>query len=414
MRLLNLELKRVLKTRVTVVLLLLSFGLAFLMAYLPATFPYIKYTDDAGNQVELKGPAAIRYQKELQAETAGDVTPEKIQEALRQYQACLTKYGAETIYDLPEGVYVKEILPYEPLLHGLREAYADPNSGFAPSLLEIDPEEVDQFYEKCVERNGTLMKQEQKDHEAAQKKAAAMYAAVKKPFQFFPGYGSDPMDYEIFLAFLILLFSVVIAAPVFTSDYQTGADDILRCTKYGNAKFALTKVVSALLICGVTYALCGCIYLLVSNSLFGRECTETSMQMIFSAMNLPDMSIGQLQWFIALAEFLCILAAVSLTLFLSSKFKNMVVSLSVSLLFGILPIIVYMALPTGIANWIYPVLPAGGASLQTAILYALIDFEFWNIGDFAVWLPHVMLGAYIIEIPLFILLTVRSYAVHET
>ncbi len=309
---------------------------------------------------------------------------------------------------------MEEILPYEPLLHGLREAYADPNSGFAPSLLEIDPEEVDQFYEKCVERNGTLMKQEQKDHEAAQKKAAAMYAAVKKPFQFFPGYGSDPMDYEIFLAFLILLFSVVIAAPVFTSDYQTGADDILRCTKYGNAKFALTKVVSALLICGVTYALCGCIYLLVSNSLFGRECTKTSMQMIFSAMNLPDMSIGQLQWFIALAEFLCILAAVSLTLFLSSKFKNMVVSLSVSLLFGILPIIVYMALPTGIANWIYPVLPAGGASLQTAILYAVIDFEFWNIGDFAVWLPHVMLGAYIIEIPLFILLTVRSYAGHET
>ena len=37
MRLLKLECKRVLKTRVTVVLLLLSFGLAFLMAYLPAT-----------------------------------------------------------------------------------------------------------------------------------------------------------------------------------------------------------------------------------------------------------------------------------------------------------------------------------------------------------------------------------------
>ncbi|MDE6951441.1 MAG: ABC transporter permease [Lachnospiraceae bacterium] len=414
MRLLKLELKRVLKTRMTVVLLLLSFGFSFLLAWLPTTFSRIKYTDEEGYEVELKGLESIRYEKEVQRDTAGDVTPEKVRRAFEQYQACLTKYKAETTYDLPEGVYVREILPYSPLLHGVREAYADPHTGIAPSLMEIDPEELDHFYEKCTERNLSLMKQEQKDHEAAQNAGAAMYEKVEKPFRFFPGYGSDPMDYEILLTMLILLFGTVMIAPVFTSDYQTGADDILRCTRYGKTKLAVTKTASALLICGATYFGCICIYLLVSNSLFGWECTETSMQMIYSAMNLPDMSIGELQRFVALGGLLSIIAASALTLFVSSAFKNVAASVSVSLLFCILPVVIYMALPAEIANWIYPVLPAaGGAGLQASILYAAIDFDFWNIGNFALWLPYVMLWACALEIPLFIVLTIRSYLGHN-
>lgn len=409
MRLLKLELKRVLKTRVTFILLLFSLFLSFLMAYLPVTFSYSKYTDDAGNQVSLKGLASIRYEKALQADIAGPVTPEKVRQALENYQACLTKYGVENTYDLPEGVYRKEIFPYAPLLHGVREIFADPDTGISPSLMEIDPAKIDDFYSQCEKRNLSLMKQEQKEHPAAWDAAQAMYQKVEKPFLFFPGYNSDPMDYEIILAFLILLFCCVIAAPVFTSDYQTGADDILRCTKYGKVKFAATKVLSALILCGTAFSLCIFIYIVVSDCLFGWECTETSMQMIYSIVNLPDMNIGQLQRFAAVSFLLCIMAAVSFTLFLSSKFKNMVASLSVSLLFCILPVIVYITFPEEIGNLIYPLIPASGVGLQASILYAAIDFNFWNIGSLSVWLPYVMLGAYIVEIPLFLFLTVYSY-----
>ena len=413
MRLLKLEIKRILKTRATLVLLLLALLLSFLMAYLPTTFLYSRYTDADGNIVELKGLASIKYEKNLQKDITGAVTPKKVRQAVEAYQACLNKYGVEATYDLPDGVYEAEILPYAPLLHGVREIFADPNTGIAPSLMEVDPAEIDNFYDKCLERNTSLMKQEQKKYPAAQNVAQNLYKEVEKPFLLFPGYNSDPMDYQIILAFLILLFCTVIAAPVFTSDYQTGADDILRCTKYGKTKFAITKIISALLICGITFSLCAFIYIMVSNSLFGWECTKTSMQMIYSVVNLPNMNIGQLQCFIALAGLLCIMATTSFTLFLSSQFKNVAGSLSMALLFCILPIIVYMALPAEIGNWIYSILPAGGVGLQTSILYAAIDFDFWNIGKLAIWLPHVMLGAYVIEIPLFAFLTVYSYCKHS-
>lgn len=139
MRLLKLEMKRVLKTRLTMILLVLALFLSFVMAYLPVTFSYSSYMDESGNIVELTGLASMKHIKDLQSEITGTVTQEKVRKAVEDYQDCLAKYGVENSYDLPDGVYDTEILPYAPLLRGVREAFADPNTGMAPSLLEIDP-----------------------------------------------------------------------------------------------------------------------------------------------------------------------------------------------------------------------------------------------------------------------------------
>ncbi len=416
MRLLKVELKRILKTRLTLILLSAAMLLTFLMAWLPITFPSssFSYTDAQGNRVEVNGLQGIAHKKKVQAAITGTVTPEKVRQALEDYQACLTKYGIESSYDLPDDVYENEILPYAPLVHGIREAFANPNTGVAPGILEIDPKKVDNYYDVCRERIVSLMRQEQKNHPAAQETAVDLYSQVKTPYVFYPGYSTEAMEYQNFLAYLVLLLCTVIAAPVFTSDYQTGADDIYRCTKYGNAKFGCIKILAAFIICGTAYLLSAIVYLLVSNSLWGWECTKSSMQMLFSIVNLPDMNIGQMQVFIAVSGLLGLLAATSLTLFLSSRFKNIAACVSAALLFCILPVIVYMALPEEIATRIYSILPASAVSMQTSILYAAADFDFWNIGPLAIWLPHAMLGAYVVEIPLFAGLTLHSYITHRT
>lgn len=413
MRLMKLELKRVLKTRLTLILLTFSLVLSLVMAYIPTTFSYVSYLDDNGNTIKLLGLDAVQYLKTLQSDTAGEVTPQKVRKAVEAYQTCLTKYGVENTYDLPDGVYETEILPYAPLLHGVREAFADPDSGIAASLMDISPEKIENFYDACEARLVSLMKLEQKDHPAAQEAAKRLYNRVEMPYQLYPGYNTDAMDYQLLLSFLIVLFCTVIAAPIFTSDYQTGADDIYRCTKYGRVKFAITKLLSALLICGTAFSLCAVVFLLVSNSLYGWECTKTSMQMLYSIVNLPNLNLGQLQWVCAGAYCLCLLATVSFTLFLSSRLRNVVASLAVALVCCILPVILYVALPSEIGQWIYTILPAGGVALQTSFLYTLVDFAFWNIGNIAIWTPYVMLGAYCVEIPLFLCLAVYSYCTRK-
>ena len=412
MRILRLELKRMLKSKLTWILLVLSLLFSALLAYLPTTYCYSNYTDEAGNEISLTGLASIAYEKERQADASGIVTPERVREAVEIYQACLTSYGVAESYDLPEGVYEREILPIAPLLHGVKEAFADPDTGMAPTIMEIDPAQIDDYYSVCEARIVSLMAMEQPDSQAAQHKAVEMYRQIEKPFEVYPGMSSAVMDYQNIMGFLVLLFCVVIAAPVFSADYQSGADDILRCTKYGRINLGVAKLLAVLLISGLAFIVCAVTFIVVTNSLFGWECIKTSIQMMYSIVTLAEMDIGQLQVLFAVAGLLSVLASVSFTLFLSSKCKSTVSSLAASLVFCIAPVVICMTVPGALSTWLCSILPASGTSIQASILYAITYFQFLNVGGLSIWTPYAMIGACVIEIPLFSFLTIRSYCKH--
>ncbi len=412
MKILQLELKRVLKAKLTWILLTLALLFSIVLAYLPVTYCYSHYTDETGREINLTGLASIAHEKERQSGAAGVVTPERVRDAVEAYQACLTAYGVTESYDLPDGVYQREILPISPLLHGVKEAFADPDTGMAPSIMEIDPEQLDDYYSVCEARITSLMAMEMPGSPAAQRAAAAMYRQVAKPFEVYPGMSSNIMDYQNIMGFLVLLFCVVIAAPVFSADYQSGADDIFRCTRYGRAPLASAKLLASLFISGAAFIICAAAYIVTANSLFGWECTKTSIQMVYSIVTLADMSIGKLQLFFAAAGLLSVLASVSFTLFLSSRCKSAVMSLAAALAFCIAPAVISMTFPGALSGWVCSILPASGTSIQASVLYALTDFQFLNLGGPAVWTPYAMITACVIEIPLFSWLAVHSYCKH--
>ena len=167
--------------------------------------------------------------------------------------------------------------------------------------MNIEPEKVDNFYAECEGRLDSLMNMEQKDHPDIREAAISMYADVEKPYVYYPGYSSDAMEYVGFLAFLLILISIIIAAPVFSSDYQTGADDILRCTKHGRFRLGVVKAVSTFLITGVLFSVCMILHILISNAFFGWESLQTSIQMLFSITSLVNWSLGDMQKAVAWA-----------------------------------------------------------------------------------------------------------------
>ena len=59
MRILRLELKRMLKARLTWILLSLVLVFSILLAYLPVTYCYSSYTDENGNEIHLTGLKSI-------------------------------------------------------------------------------------------------------------------------------------------------------------------------------------------------------------------------------------------------------------------------------------------------------------------------------------------------------------------
>ena len=283
MNLYRLELKRVCKTRMTAILLAIALVLAVVMAYLPVTFIGWTELDASGNKVRYTGLKAIRKRQEQQV--SGTITPDVMQEALETYQRVYRQYDASSINDIPVEVFYKELARYQPLVNNAKEAFADSKTGMAPGVMGLTAEDMQNFYSQLPKRLESVIWLEQDGkpgYEQAQAIAQKKFDAVQKPFTYSFGVSSDAMDYQTLLSLLLTLLCAVIAAPVFASDAQTGAQDIQLCTKNGGLRLAAAKLAAAFSITGAAYLLCGVVWILVTNALFGWESTQTSVQWMFS------------------------------------------------------------------------------------------------------------------------------------
>ena len=156
MRLFCLEVKRILKSRRTLILIAVASFLAVIMAYLPISFESINRPGENGTVIELNGLDAIQFKREYRQQIYGEVTPEKVADALRTYQKYVQEYG--TADDIPLDVYTENITAIRPLLDRLPEAFADPDTGIGADLMEIDPDVVEQsLYEQFASHLNDIM-----------------------------------------------------------------------------------------------------------------------------------------------------------------------------------------------------------------------------------------------------------------
>lgn len=108
MRLFRLEIKRILKSRRTLILLAIALLLSVAMAYLPISFEGINRPNEDGTVTELDGLAAIKYKQDLYKTSAGEVTPDRIKSALETYQSCVREYGPVEEEGFPLAVNIEK------------------------------------------------------------------------------------------------------------------------------------------------------------------------------------------------------------------------------------------------------------------------------------------------------------------
>ena len=344
MRLFRLELKRILKSRRTLILLAIALLLSVAMAYLPISFEGINRPNEDGTVTELDGLAAIKYKQDLYKTSAGEVTPDRIKSALETYQSCVREYGPVEEEGFPLAVFIEKIVPFRHLLMGLSEVFADPVTGIGADLMDIDPNDIDgAYYEKCAEHLQDVMRNEQRENETAQQKALEKYSELDTPFYLHSGISKDAFDYIEFYILFLAILCVAIAASTFAGEYQTGGDSILRTTKYGHKQLAITKILAAFTLFVVTFLVGITVHILILDAAFGTDCLKTSFQMRYSIINLPNINLGQLQIILAAAGLLSVLATVSCTLFLSAKCKDTLTVLLISIVVLLKPLFLLMS-----------------------------------------------------------------------
>lgn len=402
------ELKRILRTRSTLLFLAAALFLSVFMAYVPVTYEQFTYEEN-GKEITIKGPKALAIKKKLQAPNAGEVTPEKMAAGLNAYQHNLEIYG-DFYDDFPINVHNSEIYPWSALVRRLQEVMADSQSGFAPDYMDITEENALNFYDRCRTHLTDLMNLEQKKNPAARQIAARMYDKVKMPFYYYPGYGSNMAEYEGLYLFLLMFLCAMITSPVFCCEYQTGADDILRSTRHGRKKLALVKILCTATISLMAFLVCMTIFTVISNSIFGWECRRTSLQILFSAVSLLNINLGEMQNLVMLAGLISLFSSISFTLYVSCACKNTTLSTGLTIAFCLAPSILYMMIGGNLASYLRVLLPSGGLGGTNSFFYALtFYFEFLKVGPVTVWTPWLLLIVPAVEIPVFLWLTVRTY-----
>lgn len=407
MRLYYLEIKRILSGKFTRVAIILAIVLSFLAAYIPTTFVY--YIEEESLN-EITGLKAISKKKEALSKIEGNVDQETIEYAVLKYQETISKYDVSNEYSLPkEGR--KEIDKIKPLLHLIREAYCESN-GIAAEVINLNGENLPEFYDACIEHMENDMQLEYKNNLFIQKKGNEMYLRVDKPFYYSYGISFDAIEYEDLLIVLLLFCTTVICAPIFSTEYQTGSDNILRCTKNGRKTLAVVKILASVSLSFALSLLGVSIFIIESLVLWGFEGMKTSIQILASAISLLNTNAIETMIVIAVLSIIMIISSTLLTLFVSSQTHNTMVSMAVSFVIVLLPLMISWFIPDNVANVLKCIFPSGGIGLNNGILFDLIDLKFIAINRFVIWTPYLIMFLSIIEIPIWFFLTMRSYETH--
>lgn len=403
MRLYYLEMKRLIRTKSVWILMIAMVVLAAVMAYVPVTF-IRAYKTDAGNVQAVTGVQAVKISKETRKDMEGEVTEEKIRQAIRVLNEMYQEYGSSFMEEVPADVYAEKIYPIMPVLNVIEQVLVpDGKNLYNMEAFDVKEEDAATIYEKYREeiqglsQNPELVKEMQK-----------ISGSVKTPFTYESGMTLETVDYYTIYLFLVMLAFIVIASPVYAAEYQTGADDVIRCTKNGRVRIAVTKILVTFTLAVATFVASSLTFVAVLYILYGGSGFGTSIQMGY-VFYLPALTIGSMLKLQIAGGVLFTLATVSFVLFLSSKCKNVQTALISAFEIAILPMILNMAGNNNVLNIMRCILPTGGFGLINGLQSELMARNFALVAGHYIWLPYILLVAAAVAVPVFVGLTIVSY-----
>lgn len=403
MRLYYLEMKRLIRTKSVWILMIAMVVLAAVMAYVPVTF-IRAYKTDAGNVQAVTGVQAVKISKETRKDMEGEVTEEKIRQAIRVLNEMYQEYGSSFMEEVPADVYAEKIYPIMPVLNVIEQVLApDGKNLYNMEAFDVKEEDAATIYEKYREeiqglsQNPELVKEMQK-----------ISGSVKTPFTYESGMTLETVDYYTIYLFLVMFAFIVIASPVYAAEYQTGADDVIRCTKNGRVRIAVTKILVTFTLVVATFVASSLTFVAVLYILYGGSGFGTSIQMGY-VFYLPALTIGSMLKLQIAGGVLFTLATVSFVLFLSSKGKNVQTALISAFGIAILPMILNMAGNNNVLNIMRCILPTGGFGLINGLQSELMARNFALVAGHYIWLPYILLVAAAVAVPVFVGLTIVSY-----
>ena len=407
----KLELKRLLKTRSTWILMAAALLITLILCCVNIFNPYY-YAYDGES---LHGLAATEMRRIVTQSSEGEWTPERIRGVFAQLAEANANYGVAAGGETNDSF---EVLAGDDADAAAIAGYTSTFLRSIPQVFdvqyvnEITPDMAAQYYTQrkaYIEEAMTL-----NYGPAAAAAALRLDEDTTEPFYYEFGFGTGS---NIASTLPVCLFAVavacsVICAPVFASDYSTGADDIQRCARYGRKRLGKSRLLAAMTLSTVLYVVCAGVFVALTLAVFGDD--KTSAQLALDALVLGNITMNGVLILTLAAGLLSVFAMTAFTLWLSARMRSGVAVLAVTLAVAMTPTFLIVLLrESAVGDWLRLLLPSGGLGLGTGMFVDIQVGKFLTIGSLAIWTPFVMLAAPVIETPVFAMLAQRAYVRRE-
>ena len=408
----KLEMKRLLKTRSTWILMAAALLVTLILCCINIFGAY--YYSYDGKSYHALDATEMR---EIVTESAeGEWTPERIHDVFAQIdEVSANRRGIAVEGETNDN--------YE-IVTGGNNSGAASIAGYTNTFLRSIPQVFDVYMDEITPDMAAQYYNQRKAYieevmtlnygPSAAETALKLDENTTEPFYYEFGFGTGS---DIATSLPVSLFAVaivcsIICAPVFASDYSTGADDIQRCTRYGCKRLGKAKLLAAMTLSTVLYIICAAVFVALTLAVYGDD--KTSAQLALDALVLIDIDMNGVLVLTLVAGFLSVLAMTAFTLYLSARMRSSVAVLAIALAVAMAPtFLVILLRESALGDWLRLLLPSGGLGLGTGMFVDIQIGEFLTIGSLAVWTPFLMLAAPVIETPVFALLARRAYVRHE-
>lgn len=356
-----LELKKLAKKRMNIIVVAVCLLLIGVLFYLPVS-QFIALDTD-GKQTS--GSAAIALDKEFANTHAGELTDEKIRTDIAEYQA-LFNDPANVSKDaeqktLTDSAYFKYFFPYSDYWKLINGNYVAPyayDSSFS-AITNMDLENGIDFYAARDEKVNTLLNQEYVDWNFSDDEKAFWLnrissVAIPYEYSYHTGWETLLSCLELFVIGIIGI--CICVSGTFSGEYQSGADSIILSSRYGKSKLVTAKILAAFVYSLLTFTLfvltgCG-----IQLAAFGTDGWNLPVQVLNTIAPYKLSLLGAT--FLAVTTlYLVLIGMVAFTLLLSAKLKSSVPVLTVIVLATILPMFLGISETNGIWNRVLVLLP---------------------------------------------------------
>lgn len=355
------ELKKIIKKKLNIIVMLGSLALTIILF----TLPVLQFSsfDNEGNQV--RGFSGIKLEKQLQEELKGTLTEERIIEDISKYQELFNNPENFVINDgrkeLKYSIFNKNVLPKVSYLRFINNNYINEKI-VGHSISEIEDLPIENginFYEQRDKKISSILNANYKDWNYSNQEKSFWIEKNKDvsiPFEYGYHEGWITVFSCIELMALPILAICICIAPMFSGEYQSGADNIILSSRYGKSKLVVAKILASFIFAFIVYTINIFVGLGIVLFSFGIDGWSLPIQIINSTTPYA-LTILQATSISVLTLYLVMFAMVSITLLLSAKLKTAFSVLIIMICIIMMPLFFNISETNGVWNHIYMILP---------------------------------------------------------